>query len=101
MIGIAFELVGTSALKLSDGFTKTVPTTVCLLGFGVAFYALSKAVQDLPIGVVYAIWSGAGIALITLIGWFVFGEALSMTKVFFIGLIIAGVIGLQISTQSH
>ncbi len=98
LLGILFEVSATSTLKLSEGFTKPLPTTICLLGFCAALYALSKAVETLEIGVVYAIWSGAGIVLIALIGIVFYGETVNLTKVFFTTLVLIGVVGLQLQS---
>lgn len=95
-IGIVFEVIATSALKLSNGFTESWATTVCILSFIIALIALSQSVKSLEIGVVYAIWSGLGITLITLIGLVFFGESVTVAKFVFIALIVVGVIGLQI-----
>lgn len=95
LLGIFFEVIGTTCLKLSDGFTQPIPSTVCVICFAFAMYALSISVKDIDIGVVYAIWSGVGIALITMIGAFYFDEFLNLKKLLFIGLIIIGVVGLQ------
>ena len=101
MAGIVFEVIGTTFLKLSDGFSETWPSTLCIVFFVAALYMLSQSVKSIEIGVVYAIWSGVGIAFITLIGAFFFHEVLSYSKIFFIGMIIVGVIGLQMATQSE
>jgi len=95
-IGIVFEVIATSALKLSDGFSQPVPTIVCLLGFLLALAALSQSVKSIEISVVYAIWSGAGIVLITLIGLLFFSESINFLKLLFITLIMVGVVGLQL-----
>lgn len=97
-LGIVFEVAGTSALKLSQGFTQTVPALVCLLCFGTALYFLSQSVKSLDLGVVYAIWCGVGIVLISLIGVVVFGDNLTFAKFAFISLIVIGVVGLQLSS---
>ena len=98
-IGIVFEVIATSALKLSDGFSETLPTLVCIVSFVIALSALSQTVKSLEIGVVYAIWSGVGITLITIIGLIFFQESVSFSKLFFIALIVVGVIGLQLGSD--
>ncbi|MEM7358326.1 MAG: multidrug efflux SMR transporter [Pseudomonadota bacterium] len=95
-IGIFLEVVGTTCLKLSNGFTLPVPATLSVLCFLIALYTLSISVLAIPIGVVYAIWSGAGIVLITIIGALYFGELLAPIKLAFIAIILVGVVGLQI-----
>lgn len=94
-LGVVFEVCGTTALKFSNGFTQTVPTAVSISCFSAALYFLSLSVRVLDLSVVYAIWSGVGVAIIAAIGILVFGETLSGFKLFFIALIIVGVIGLQ------
>ena len=100
LLGILFEVSATSTLKLSEGFTRPLPTLLCLFGFAVALFALSKAVQTLEVGVVYAIWSGAGIVLIAMIGVLFYGESVTLMKVLFTLLILVGAVGLQI-TSAH
>jgi small multidrug resistance pump len=100
ILGIFFEVIGTTCLKLSDGFTHPIPSTICVICFAFAMYALSISVKDIDIGVVYAIWSGVGISLITMIGAFYFNEFLNPMKLLFISLIIVGVVGLQMVSGS-
>ncbi len=97
-IAILAEVVGTSALKAADGFTRPWPSMLVVLGYGVAFYFLSLALKTIPVGIAYAIWSGAGVALITLIGWSVFKQTLDAMALLGIGLIVAGVVVIQISS---
>lgn len=99
-LAIVAEVVGTSALKAADGFTRLVPSVMVVLGYGVAFYCLSLALQTIPIGVAYAIWSGAGIALITLIGWLLYRQTLDAPAILGIALILAGVIVIQVFSRS-
>lgn len=101
LAGIVFEVIGTTFLKLSDGFSETLPSTLCIIFFVAALFMLSQSVKSIEIGVVYAIWSGVGIALITLIGAVFFHEVLSYSKIIFIGVIIVGVVGLQMATKSE
>ncbi|MCW8916494.1 MAG: multidrug efflux SMR transporter [Magnetovibrio sp.] len=96
-LAIVAEVVGTSALKLADGFTKLVPSLVVVVGYGLSFWLLAVTLKTLPIGFVYAVWAGAGVAAIALIGVFWFGESLSLSGVAGIALIIAGVVVLQLS----
>jgi small multidrug resistance pump len=95
-IAILAEVVGTSALKATHGFTRPLPSLVVLVGYGVAFYFLSLALRSIPVGVAYAIWSGVGVALITLIGWLVFKQKLDAPALTGIGLIVAGVVVIQV-----
>ena len=99
-IAIVAEVIATSALKASDGFSRLGPALVVVVGYGVAFYFLSLALRGIPVGVAYAVWSGVGIVLISVIGWFAFGQALDAAAVVGIGLIMAGVIVLNVFSRS-
>lgn len=90
-LAVVAEVIGTSALKASEEFTKLGPTLLVIAGYGIAFYMLTLVLRTIPIGVAYAIWSGIGIALISLIGVVVFRESLDLPAVIGIGLIVAGV----------
>ena len=94
-LAIGSEIVATVSLKLSDGFTRPVPSVVVVLGYATSFYALSISLRTIPLGVVYAIWSGVGTAAIVVIGLFLFRETLDAVKVIGIGLIITGVVVLN------
>jgi small multidrug resistance pump len=99
-IAIAAEVAGTTFLKLSDGFTKPVPSVLTVLGYGVSFYFLSIALRSIPTGVAYAIWSGVGIILITLIAWFFQGQKLDAPAIGGMGLIIAGLLVMNLLSES-
>ena len=88
---IVCEVVATSALKASGGFTRPAPSAVTAVGYLVSFYLLSLALKTIPVGVAYAIWSGLGIVLIAAIGWLVFGQRLDAPALLGMALIIAGV----------
>ena len=98
MLGAAIvaEVIGTSVMKSSEGFTRLWPSLVVVVGYGTAFYLLSLTLKLMPIGVAYAVWSGVGIALISLIGWWVHGQTLSPAALAGIALIVAGVLVLQL-----
>lgn len=102
-LAIVSEVIATSALKLSDGFSRFWPSVIVVAGYAVSFYCLSLILKTLPVGVVYAIWSGAGIALIALIGWLFLGQTLDWPAILGLLLIIAGVmvINLFSRTVSH
>ncbi|MEK4063488.1 MULTISPECIES: DMT family transporter [Paenibacillus] len=91
-VAVVSELFGTSLLKASEGLTRVYPSIGMVLCFGVAFYSLSLSLQQIPLGVAYAIWSGAGTALTVVIGIVVWKEAANVTTTFGILLIIAGVV---------
>ncbi len=95
-LAIVFEVAGTSLLKLSDGFTRWWPSVGVAVGYGMAFWMLSITLRSVPVGVAYAIWAGLGTALIAVIGAFFFGETLGTIKIIGIGLIVAGVVALNI-----
>jgi len=95
-VAIVCEVIATAALKSSDGFTRLWPSLLVITGYGLAFYALSIALRTIPVGVAYAIWSGVGIVGIALIGWFAFRQALDAPALIGIGLILAGVLVLNL-----
>ena len=97
---IAFELVATASLKASDGFSRLGPSLLTVVGYGASFYLLALTLKRLEVGVVYAIWSGAGTALMALIGWWLFDEGLTLVKLASIGCIVIGVIGLNLGPDS-
>jgi small multidrug resistance pump len=94
-LAIGSEIVATVSLKLSDGFTKPLPAVVVVVGYAISFYALSITLRSIPLGVVYAVWSGVGTAAIVVIGVFLFREVLDTVRVAGIGLIIVGVVMLN------
>lgn len=94
-LAIGSEIIATVALKLSEGFSKPIPALIVVIGYGVSFYALSMSLRSIPLGVVYAVWSGVGTAAVALIGVLLFREILDAIKVAGIGLIIAGVVMLN------
>lgn len=99
-IAIISEVIATSALKLSDGFTQFWPSVIVVLGYAVSFYCLSLILKTLPVGVVYAIWSGVGIALITLVGWLFLNQPLDLPAIIGLLLITAGVIVIQLFSRT-
>ena len=94
-LAIGTEVVATTALKLSDGFRQLAWGAMVVVGYGISFYALSVSLRTIPLGVVYAVWSGVGTAVIVLIGWVLFHEVLDALKLAGIGLIIIGVLMLN------
>ena len=99
-IAIVAEVVGTSFLKASAGFTKLLPTVMVAVGYGLAFFFLSLTVDKVPTGIAYAVWSGAGVTLITAIGWLFFGQKLDGPALVGIGLIVTGVVVLNLFSKS-
>ena len=99
-LAILTEVLATSCLKASEGFTRPWPSVVTVLGYAASFYCLSLTLATLPTGVVYAIWSGVGIVLISLVGWVVFHQALDAAALAGMGLIVAGVVVIQLFSKS-
>ena len=93
---VAFEILATTLLKMSDGNTKIMYTVLSYSCYAVCFFVFGKAIKDLDLGIAYAMWSGIGIVIITCIGIFYFGDNTSVWKFFFIALILVGVIGLNL-----
>ncbi len=100
LIAIIAEVAATSALKAADGFTKLWPSVIVVVGYATAFYFLSLTVRVIPVGIVYAIWSGVGIALIALVGWLILGQKLDVPAIAGIGLIAAGVMVISLFSGS-
>jgi len=95
-LAIIFETVGTTFLKLSNGFSVLSPSIYTIVGYALCFYFLSVALKSIDISIAYAIWCAIGIVLITLIGVFFFHENMSFAKILFLLLIIVGTIGLRL-----
>ena len=100
-IAIAAEVVATSALKASDGFSKFGSSLLVVGGYALAFYCLSLTLKSIPIGMAYAIWSGAGIVLISLVAFLFFQQRLDAPALLGMGLIVAGVLIIQIFSNSQ
>ncbi|MEO0035671.1 MAG: hypothetical protein RLZZ501_1694 [Pseudomonadota bacterium] len=95
-LAILAEVAGTSALKASAGFSRPWPVLAVVAGYGLAFYGLAQALRTVPVGVAYAVWSGVGLVLVALIGWLWFGERLPPLALVGIGLILVGVVLLNL-----
>lgn len=100
VVAILFEVLGTSAMQAAQHFTRPGPTLVMVVCYSIAFYFLSWSLSYVPVGIAYAIWSGLGIVLISLVGYFVFGQTLDLAAVIGLGLIIAGVLVLNLFSKS-
>ncbi|WP_454917767.1 DMT family transporter [Xanthobacter sediminis] len=102
-VAIVAEVIATSVLKSTEGFTKLVPSLVVGFGYVLAFYCLSITIRELPVGIVYAIWSAVGIVLVAGFAWIYYGQALDWPAVIGLGLIIAGVVVVNLfsKTVSH
>ncbi len=99
-VAILAEVVATSALKSSDGFTRSLPSTVVVVGYGVAFYCLSLALKSIPLGIAYAIWAGLGIVLVAAIAWIFHGQKLDAWALVGMGLIVSGVAVLNLLSKA-
>lgn len=97
---IVLEVIGTTALKASEGFTRPWPSLIVLAGYSSAFYLLSLTLRTIPVGITYAIWSGAGIVLISISGKFFFNQHLDTAAIAGILLIIAGVIVINLFSKT-
>ncbi|WP_175735844.1 DMT family transporter [Burkholderia ambifaria] len=102
-IAIVAEVVGTSALRAADGFTRFWPSVLVVAGYGIAFYCLSLTLRTMPVGIIYAVWSGAGIVLITLVAMLLYRQVPDVPAVIGLGLIVAGVVVLNLFSkmQAH
>lgn len=99
-IAIVGEVIATSFLRASAGFTQLIPSIVVVVGYCVTFYFFSLALQTIPVGVGYAIWSGVGIMLVSIIAFFAYGQTLDLPALIGIGLILAGVLVINLFSQS-
>lgn len=91
-VAIVAEVIATSALKAAEGFTRLVPSLIVIVGYGVAFVCLSLTLKTIPVGIAYATWSGVGIVLVAGVGWALYGQSLDLAGAVGLGLIIAGVL---------
>lgn len=103
LLAIGLETIATSALKASDSFTKLIPSVITVIGYAGAFYFLSLTLRTIPLGVAYALWSGIGIVLITLVGMFLYKQHLDLPAIIGILLIVIGVVVIQLfsNTSAH
>lgn len=99
-VAIVSEVVATSALKSSNGFTHFWPSVIVAAGYAAAFFFLSLVLRTMPVGIAYAIWSGIGIVLVSLIAWFFLGQTLDGPAILGLGLIVAGVVILNVFSGS-
>ncbi len=99
-IAIMSEVVATSALKAAEGFTRLWPSLLVVIGYASAFYFLSLTLRTIPLGVAYAIWSGVGVALVSIVGWVIYHQSLSTGALVGIALIVSGVVVLNLSSTT-
>lgn len=99
-VAILAEVIATTALKSSNGFSKLLPSVIVVFGYAVSFYFLSVTLKTLPTSIAYAIWAGAGMVLISLAGWLIHKQTLDMPALLGIGLIISGVLVINLMSKS-
>lgn len=97
---ILSEVIATSSLKFSEGFTKPIPSVIVAVGYGLSFYLLSIALKSMPIGVAYAIWSGIGLILTVIAGMILWKETLDLAKVAGVVLILAGIVLINVFSKT-
>lgn len=100
-VAILFEVAGTTAMKFSDGFSRLTPSVLLFVFYGLAFAALTLALRTIDLGVAYAIWAGVGTALIAVIAFLFFAEAMTPWKLLCLALIVIGVAGLHLGSAVH
>ncbi len=99
-VAIVSEVIATSALKATEEFTRLWPSVIVVIGYLSAFYFLTLTLRTIPIGIAYAIWSGVGVALITLVGWLFYKQTLDMPAFVGIALIVTGVVVLNVFSRA-
>ncbi|PDT54290.1 SMR family transporter [Sinorhizobium americanum] len=100
VIAIVFEVLGTSAMQAAQHFTRLAPTVLMVVCYAVAFFFLSYTLRYIPVGIAYALWSGLGIVLISVVGYITFGQKLDLAAILGLALIIAGVLVLNLFSKS-
>ena len=100
MLAIMFEIIGTTLMKFADGFSKPLPSVLVFVFYGLSIAGLVMALKHLDLSYTYAVWAGVGTALIAAIGFFWFNESMSVIKLASLGLIVAGVVGLNLQSES-
>lgn len=100
IIAIVAEVIATTALKPSEGFSRLLPSVIVVLGYGVAFYCLALALKHIPVGVAYAVWSGVGVVAVAFLAWLFLGQRLDLPALVGMALIVAGVIVINVFSQT-
>jgi small multidrug resistance pump len=100
-LAILSEVGATLALRVSDGFSRPIPSLVVVVGYGISFWLLALALKDIPVSLTYAIWSGVGTALIAVAGVVAFGESMNLMKLVSLMVIVLGVAGLSAAGGAH
>jgi small multidrug resistance pump len=99
LLAIVAETIATSALKASDGFSRLLPSVLVVVGYGVSFYCLGLTLKVIPIGIAYAVWSGVGILLITLVGMLLYRQTPDWPAVLGLSLILAGILVINVFSK--
>lgn len=100
LIAIIAEVIATSALNASKGFSQWLPTTITCIGYLIAIYFLALTMKSIPMGITYALWSGAGVVLISTIGWFVFKQHLDTAAMIGLAFIVVGIVIINVFSGS-
>ena len=100
ILAVAFETIGTSALQASQQFSRLWPSVIVVVAYAIAFYLLALTLKYMPVGVVYALWSGLGIIFIAIIGWIVFGQRLDLPAIIGLAMIVGGIAVIQLLSNS-
>lgn len=100
IIAVTAEVIATSFLKASDGFSRLLPALVVVTGYATAFYFLSLTLKTIPIGIAYALWSGIGVVLITLVAWVVYEQSLDIAAIIGIALVVSGAVVINLFSKS-
>ncbi|WP_281981861.1 DMT family transporter [Thalassorhabdomicrobium marinisediminis] len=99
-VAVIAETIGTTALQASHQFTRLGPSVTAIVAYGISFYLLTLTLKVLPVGVMYAIWSGSGIVLIAIIGWVVFRQTLDLPAIIGMAMILAGIVVIQLYSKT-
>ena len=100
-LAIVGEVIATSAMKASEGFTKLGPSVLVILGYAAAFFFLSQVLDRIPVGIAYAVWAGGGIVLVALVAWIIYGQRPEVAGFIGMGLIPAGVLVLNLLSKTN
>ena len=100
IVAVAAETIGTTALQASQQFSRLWPSVICVISYALSFYLLSLALKFMPVGILYAVWSGLGIVLIAAIGYAVFGQKLDLPAVLGIMMILSGILVIHLFSNS-
>ena len=99
-VAVLCETIGTTALQASQQFTRLGPSIIVVIAYAAAFYLLALTLKHMPVGIMYAIWSGSGIVLIALIGWVVFRQSLDWPAILGMALILGGIVVIQLFSKT-